>query len=165
MAKKNQFTQPAAPPPPMFINQPERDFNKQIVTEVAERVSGQPILYYPIDIDSTDFHPLYGEAITKTFLPPVRVYAFVEFSGKYIETKVDKFGLEKDTTMTVHFHKRRLTEDQDLYVREGDFVLHNGVLYEIVKLSEPASPYGQTENRVEITATCIKSRKGLFNAQ
>ena len=32
-------------------------------------------------------------------------------------------------------------------------------------LYSPASPYGQTENRVEITATCIKSRKGLFNAQ
>jgi hypothetical protein len=148
----------------MFINAPERDFNKQIVTEVAERVSGQPILYYPIDIDNTEYHPLYGEAIVKTFLPPVRAYVFIEFSGKAIETKVDKFGLEKDTSLTVHFHKRRLTEDQDVYVREGDFVLHNNVLYEIVKLSEPASPYGQTENRVEITATCIKSRKGNFSA-
>ena len=67
--------------------------------------------------------------------------------------------------MVVHFHKRRLTEDQDLYVREGDFILHNNVFYEIVKLTHPPSPYGQTENRVEITATCIKSRKGLFNAQ
>ena len=54
-SKKNQFTQPTAPPPPLFINQPERDFNKQVVTEVAERVSGQPILYYPIDIDRTEF--------------------------------------------------------------------------------------------------------------
>lgn len=165
MPKKNTFVQPATPPPPMFINKPERDFNKQVVSEVIERVSGQPILYYPIDIDSTEFHPLYGEAITKTFLPPVRVYAFIEFSRNYIETKVDKFGLEKDTNMVVHFHKRRLTEDQDLYVREGDFILHNDIIYEIVKLSEPASPYGQTENRVEITATCIKTRKGLFDTK
>ena len=67
--------------------------------------------------------------------------------------------------MTVHFHKRRLVEDQDLYVREGDFVLHNNVFYEIVKLTDPPSPYGQTENRVEITATCIKSRKGLFSGR
>jgi hypothetical protein len=37
----------------------------------------------------------------------------------------------------VHFHKRRLTEDQDLYVREGDFVLYGDFYYEIVKLSEP----------------------------
>ena len=69
MAKKNQFTQPVAPPPPMFINQPERDFNKQVVTEVAERVSGQPILYYPLDLTTTNYHPLYGEAIVKNFLP------------------------------------------------------------------------------------------------
>jgi len=163
MAKRNQFTQPAAPPPPMFINQPERDLHKQVVSEVAERVVGQPILYYPIDMESTEFHPLYGEAITKTFLPPVRVYVFIEFGG--IETKVDKFGLEKDVNVTVHFHKRRLIEDQDVYVREGDFILFNQVLYEIVKLTEPASPYGQHENRIDITAKCIKSRKGLFNAQ
>lgn len=163
MAKRNQFTRPVAPPPPMFINQPERDLHKQVVSEVAERVVGQPILYYPIDIDNTEFHPLYGEAIVKTFLPPVRAYVFIEFGG--IETKVDKFGLEKDQSITIHFHKRRLTEDQDLYVREGDFVLFNQVFYEIVKLTEPASPYGQHENRIDITAKCIKSRKGLFNAQ
>ena len=44
MPKKNTFVQPATPPPPMFINKPERDFNKQVVSEVIERVSGQPIL-------------------------------------------------------------------------------------------------------------------------
>lgn len=165
MAKRNQFTQPAAPPPPMFINQPERDLHKQIVSEVAERVIGQPILYYPIDMESTSFHPLYGEAIQKNFLPPIRVYVFVDFGTTYNETKVDKFGLEKDQNVTIHFHKRRLTEDQNVYVREGDFILYNQVLYEIVKLTEPNSPYGQHENRIDITAKCIKSRKGLFNAQ
>jgi len=163
MAKKNQFTQPAAPPAPMFINQPERDFNKQIVTEVAERVSGSPILYYAIDMDATEFHPLYGEAIIKTFLPPIVAYVFIDYSG--ISTKVDKYGLEKEVSIKVHFHKRRLTEDQDVYVREGDFILHNKVLYQIVGLTEPASPYGQHENRIDITANCVKSRKGLFNAQ
>jgi len=163
MPKINQFTQPAAPPAPLFINQPERDFNKQVVTEVAERVVGQAILYYAIDTNTTEYHPLYGEAIQKNFLPPIRVYAFVKPSG--VETRVDKFGLEKERNIEVFFHKRRLTEDQNLYVREGDFILHNQILFEIVKLKEPISPYGQDENKVEIVATCIKSRKGNFSAQ
>lgn len=55
MAKRNEFTRPAAPPGPLFINQPERDLHKQIVTEVAERVINQPILYYAIDVEATDF--------------------------------------------------------------------------------------------------------------
>lgn len=163
MTKQNEFTRPDAPPAPMFIGKNERNFDKQVAKEVVERVINQPILYYAIDQESTEYHRLYGEAIQKNFLPPIRVYAFVETGAT--ETKVDKFGLEKDANLTVHFLKRRLAEDQDLYVREGDFVLHNQILFEIVKLSEPQSPYGQSEHRIEITAKCIKSRKGNFSAQ
>ena len=70
------------PPPPMFLGEKERDLVKQVNDEIIERVVGQQILYFPIDIDHTNFHPLYGEAIEKTFLPPVRVYALVEYGGE-----------------------------------------------------------------------------------
>ncbi len=162
MAKKNEYTRPVAPPPPMFIGKNELDFDKQVSTEVAERVIGQALLYYPIDMQNTSFHPLYGEAIQKTFLPPIRVYAFVEYGN--FETRVDKFGLEKDINITIHFLKRRLTEDQDVYVREGDFVLYNQIIFEIVKLTDATSPYGQHNHSIDIIAKCIKSRKGLFQA-
>ena len=61
-------------------------------------------------------------------------------------------------------HKRRLTEDQDLFVREGDFVSYGDIYYEIVSLSEPKQLFGQIDHKMEITATCIKSREGLFDA-
>ena len=32
------------------------------------------------------------------------------------------------------FQKRRITEDQDLFVREGDFVRYGAIFYEIVKM-------------------------------
>ena len=35
--------------------------------------------------------------------------------------------------LTAHFHKRRLTEDQNLFVREGDFILYGKDYYEIIK--------------------------------
>ena len=41
--------------------------------------------------------------------------------------------------MSVHFHKRRLIEDQDLFVREGDFVLYGQSYYEIVSTDEDGS--------------------------
>ena len=164
MAKKNEFTRPKNPPSPLFVNQPERDLAKQITIESMERVIGNRILYYSIDMQSSNFHPLYGECIQKTFLPPVMVYVLMDFGQTYKETRVDKFGLEKDSHAIVHFHSRRLQEDLNVYVREGDFILYNQIVYEIVKLTQPTAPFGQPEMSIEISATVIKSRKGNFQA-
>ena len=159
----NEWEQPASPPPPLFLGKKERDLVKQVNDELIERVIGQTIAYYSVDIERTNFHDLYGEALTKTFLPPVRVNALVEFDG--ITTKYSSnVGLDKDSSITVHFHKRRLTEDQDLYVREGDFVLYGKILYEIVTLSEPKQLFGQIDHLLEISAKCIRAREGLFDA-
>ena len=157
----NKWTQPTQPPPPLFLGEKERDLVKQVNDELIERVVGQSVAYYPIDIEHTNFHPLYNEAVVKSFLSPVRVYALVEFMGQ--ETKTDKFGIDKAIKIKVHFHKRRLTEDQDLFVREGDFVAYGENHYEIVKLEETKELFGQADRRIEISAECIKSREGLFD--
>ena len=142
---------------------PSSTFVKQVNDELIENVIGQAIAYYPLDIERTNYHDLYGEAVTKTFLPPVRVYALVEFDG--ITTKYSSnIGLDKDSSVTVHFHKRRLTEDQDLYVREGDFVLYGDIYYEIVTLAEPKQLFGQVDHLLEISAKCVRAREGLFDA-
>ena len=163
MSNENERTQPDAPPPPLFTGKKERDLVKQVNDELIERVIGQTVVYYPIDQNTTNFHSLYGEAIVKNFLPPVRVHALVEFDG--ITTKFeDSIGLDKESSITVHFHKRRLTEDQDLFVREGDFVLYGNIYYEIVTLSEPKQLYGQIDHLLEISAKCIRAREDLFDA-
>jgi hypothetical protein len=159
----DKWKKPDQPPPPMFFGEKERDLVKQINDEIIERVVGQQILYFAIDIAHTNFHPLYGEAIEKTFLPPLRVYALVEYQG--VETThMNNIALDKATKISVKFHKRRLTEDQDLFAREGDFVKYGDIYYEIVKLNEPKLLFGQTEHRFEIQADCIRAREGLFNA-
>jgi hypothetical protein len=164
MSEDNKWKKPAAPPPPMFFGKKERDLVKQVNDEIIERVVGQQVLYFPIDIETTNYHPLYGEAVEKTFLPPVRVHALVEFQG--IDTSfMDNIAIDKATKIKVNFHKRRLTEDQNLFVREGDFVRYGEVFYEIVKLMEPKLLFGQVEHRFEIQAECIRAREGVFNAE
>ena len=159
----NEWHPPSAPPPPLFLGKKERDLVKQVNDELIERVIGQTVAYYPIDIERTNYHDLYGEALVKTFLPPVRVHALVEFEG--INTKYStNIGLDKESSVTVHFHKRRLTEDQDLYVREGDFILYGSIHYEIVTLSEPKQLFGQIDHLLEISAKCVRAREGLFDA-
>jgi len=159
----DEWKRPPAPPPPLFLGEKERNLVKQVNDELIEKVIGQQILYYPIDMATTDFNELYGEAIEKTYLAPIRVYALVEFTD-YVTEYMENAGIDKSWEINVYFHRRRLTEDQDLYVREGDFVLYGDYFYEIVKLSEPRKLFGQVDYSFEITATCKRARKGLFDA-
>lgn len=159
----NEWSRPASPPPPLFLGKKERDLVKQVNDELVEKVIGQQILYYPIDLETTNFHELYGEAIEKTFLPPVRVYALVKFDQDNT-SYLDSVGVDNMSEITVHFHKRRLTEDQDLFVREGDFVLYGDLYYEIMALSSARRLFGQVNQTFEISATCKRARKGLFDA-
>ena len=159
----SKWEQPAQPPPPLFVGQKERNLVKQVNDELIERVIGQQVLYYPISLEHTNYHPTYGEAINKTFLPPIRVYALVEWEGTQTEF-MNNVAVDKNASITIHFHKRRLTEDQDLVVRVGDFVLYGDIHFEIVTLGESRQLFGQIDHRFEISAKCIRSREGLFNA-
>jgi hypothetical protein len=160
----DEWERPTNPPPPLFLGEKEKNLVKQVNDEIIERVVGQQILYFAIDMETTNFHPLYGEAIEKNFLHPIRVYALVDYGG--VETMfMDSVGIDKKTSAIIHFHKRRLTEDQNLFVREGDFVKYGDIYYEIVKLNEPKQLFGQIDSKFEITAECIRSRDGLFNGE
>ena len=159
--RENQHTRLPSAPPPLFTGKKERDFVAHITLETQERIIGQQIVYYPIDMPSTNYHPTYGEAIKKNFLPPIRVYAAVSWEGSTTET--GKAGLDRVTEISVHFFKRRLTEEVNLYVRVGDFIQYGTSYYEIVELGEPRELFGQVEHKLEIEAKCIKAREGLFD--
>ena len=159
----DEWKRPETPPPQLFLGKKERDLVKQVNDELIEKVIGQQVLYYSIDLQTTDYHPLYGEAVEKTYLPPLRIYALVEYRSD--ETAyMDGFGVDKTWEILVHFHKRRLAEDQNLFAREGDFILFNNQYYEIVGLAEPKLLFGQAGHEFEIAATCKRARKGLFDA-
>ena len=159
----NEWERPDQPPPPLFLGKKERDLVKQVNDELIENIIGQQILYYSIDMQATNFHDMYGEAIEKTYLPPVRVYALVKFD-KEESSYLEGMGIDSASAVTVNFHKRRLNEDQDMFVREGDFILYGKTYYEIVKLLEPRKLFGQVNHTFEISAICTRARKGLFDA-
>lgn len=159
----NEWERPKAPPPPLFLGEKERDLVKQVNDELIEKIIGQQLLYYPIDLERTNFHELYGEAVKKTFLSPIRIYALIEFTRFETEYMAGA-GVDKVWEINVHFHKKRLEEDQDMYVREGDFVLYGDSYYEIVKLSYDKQLFGQVNHIFEISAICKRARKGLFDA-
>jgi hypothetical protein len=157
----SKWERPEAPPSPLFFNQRERDFVKQVNDEVIERVIGQKLAYYSIDLETSDFN-LYGECVTKNFLSPVLVHALIQWDG--VKTSSSKHYADAEQTMTVHFQKRRLAEDQDLFVRIGDFVAYGDTFYELVELHEKRKLFGNINYKFEISATCVRARQGLFDA-
>ncbi len=159
----SKWSQPDAPPPPLFTNKKEKDFVKQVNDELLERVIGQQILYYAVDVSTTNYHPIYGEAIRKNFLPPVRVHVLIEFQGS--KTVHKGYGIDRDIALEARFHKRRLNVDQNLVVRIGDFIGYGDTFYEIVDLEEPKDLFGQEGERFEIVAKCIRAREGLFDGK
>jgi hypothetical protein len=48
------------------------------------------------------------------------MYALVEWEST--ETTTTGYGIDRKNAIIVKFNKRRLVEDRDLFVREGDFV-------------------------------------------
>ena len=152
MAKKkkidqNKWSQPEQPPPPMFLGKKERDLTKQVNDELIERVIGQTIIYFPLNIKNSNFHPVYGEAINKEFLRPIIIKALIKIDED--QTSTELYGLDKSSKITINFHRRRLTEDQDLFVREGDVIFYGLNFYEIVKLSEPRALFGQIDQSLK----------------
>jgi len=156
----NKWDQPEAPPAPMFFGKKERDLVKQVNDELAERVIGQPIAYYPISLEESNFNDIYGEAIDKISLPPVRVYAYVVVEN---EQSNDRYGYEYQTKLTVNFSEKRIAADQNLYVRVGDFVQYGDQFYEIVRTYNDTRFYfGQVEHKFQISAECIRARTDAF---
>jgi hypothetical protein len=148
---KNKWTRPVAPPAPMFFGEKERNLVKQINDELSERVLGQTIAYYPISIEESNFNDIYGEAKEKVSLPPVRVFAYVVVES---EQTNERFGYE---------YQKRLVNDQNLFVRVGDYVQYGEQFYEIVRLYNDTRYYfGQIEHKFQISAECIKARQGAF---
>jgi hypothetical protein len=157
---KNKWAQPEAAPPPMFFGKKERDLVKQVNDELAERIVGQSVAYYAVSIQDSNFHDIYGEAIDKVSYPPIRVYAYVVVNNAQT---ADKYGYEYQTSLTVNFNSKRLTDDQQLYVRVGDFIQYGDEFYEIVKTYNDTRYYfGQVEHKFQVSADCVKAREGVF---
>ena len=160
---KNKWKQPDAPPPPMFFGKKERDLVKQFNDELSDRIIGQAIAYYAISLEDSQFNTTYGEAIEKIALPPVRVYAYVLVDN---EQTNDRYGYDYQSKLTVNFHRRRLVEDQDLFVRPGDFIQYGDLFYEIARIYNDTRYYfGQVEHKFQISAECIRAREGLFKVK
>lgn len=144
-----------------FITQRELDFIARINHELIQKVVGQEISYYEIDIEKSKVNRLYDESVQKVWRNPVLVNARVLWDNP--STKTSNFGVDAQFTAEVYFHKLELDE-RNVSPKEGDFIEFGQVFFEITSVTQPQIVFGQVNNKVMTKCICVPSREGQFQA-
>lgn len=144
----------------LFVGPKERAFFDSINKELIQKIVGQKIIYYSVSIEHTNVDELYGEALQKTVFTPVELNALIDF-GEPIESTTN-WSIDTRYSLSVYIHDKELRE-RNMEVREGDYIKHGRIFYEIKTVTRPQMTFGQIENPVMLKLECIVSRESNFN--
>lgn len=144
----------------LFITKREINFISDINKEFIKDIVGQKIYYFPISETKTAVHPLYDEAEEKIWDTILEVEALVGFPD--FDYKTDTFGPSKNSKLEVFIQPRDLL-DKGIKMSVGDFVQYGGINYEITKIIELGSIFGEIEETSGTRLECVQVRKGQFN--
>lgn len=164
-AKKSAQGYPKLPGP-SFIGSNELNFIANLNDELIENVVGQLVHYYKIDSRRTDYHDLYDEAPVKTFEKPITLYARISLEG--VDVVSNRFTIDKNKTIEIYFHSRKL-EEENVTIRAGDFFEwdNTGQLFEIVRVTNPlligGFPMRDKGGPIGTHALAKLAREGLFD--
>lgn len=144
-----------------FITSTEIAFINKINHELIQRVVGQEVFYYEIDLERSKVDELYQESIQKTWRAPVKVNARVLWDN--MQSMTNTLGIDSKFSLEVYFHTEELDE-RNVKPKEGDFIEFGNVFFEITSVTQPQIVFGQINNRVQTKCICVPSREGQFAA-
>lgn len=112
----------------------KRDFNLlvHINRELLKDIIEQEIGYYKLSIEDTEAN-LYGEALQKTYLDPVKLNCLITRGDQVIS--VDEFGPDLDREVSFAFLRDDLV-DANTVPEVGDVVLWHEDYYEVGTVRE-----------------------------
>lgn len=142
-----------------FVTEREIAFINSITRELHQHVVDEEVMYYSIDLQQTEVHRLYNEAVKKTWLPPVKITARVLYEN--LNSVSNQFGIDSQFKLEVYFHRTELDE-RHLQPREGDYIEYGQQVYEITSVSESSLVFGQINNKLMVKCTCVPSREQQF---
>ncbi len=121
------------------------NINRELLKDIVE----QEILLYKLSISDTSTN-LYGEALQKTYLEPVKLNCLITRGDQVYD--VDEFGIDLGREATFALLKRDL-EDIQLVPEVGDIVMWHEDYYEVDNLTENQLFYGRNKDyNIERTA-------------
>jgi len=144
-----------------FITQRElrliHSWNRELIEDVVE----QEIIYYAISFEDSRVHDVYDEAVLKEYYQPVRINARVEFTQE--ATTSAGSTLDSNYGLDVKLHVDECNR-RNIKPREGDFVEHGQVIFEVTSVGFAEPVYGQINDRLTYKISCTPSREGQFKA-
>jgi len=146
----------------LFITPREVQFINDVTKEFVKDVIGQHIIYYPISTLKTQIHPVYEEAIEKIFENPIKVDVLA--GQPNWETKWNTFGNEQDNKVEIYVQARDLL-DKGYEIKEGDFFMYNGAVFEVLTALNINNIFGQAEYDVGFKIEGKLARKGTLDIQ
>lgn len=144
-----------------FVTEKEIAFINKITHELVQRVVGQVVFYYEIDLQRSRVDDLYQESVQKTWKPPVKCNARVLWGNE--QSATTSYGIDSKYSLEVYFHPEELRE-RNLVPREGDFIEFGQVFFEITSVTQPEIIFGQVNNKTDTKCVCVPAREGQFAA-
>jgi hypothetical protein len=115
-----------------------RKMNRELLREVIE----QEIGYYRISLENTQSN-IYGESLTKTFLPPVLINCILTQADQVVN--VDDFGPDLQRNLSFAFLRDDLV-DAEVVPEVGDIIMIYEQYYEVDTVRENQYFFGKDNN-------------------
>ena len=115
-----------------------RGMNRELLRQVIEQEVG----YYKISLTDTQAN-IYGEALTKTFSPPVLINCLITLADQVIS--IDDFGPDLQRNLSFAFLRDDLV-DASLVPEVGDIIMIYEQYYEIDVVRENQYFFGKDNN-------------------
>jgi hypothetical protein len=115
-----------------------RKMNRELLREVIE----QEIGYYKISLENTQSN-IYGESLTKTFLPPVLINCILTQADQVVN--VDDFGPDLQRNLSFAFLRDDLV-DAEVVPEVGDIIMIYEQYYEVDTVRENQYFFGKDNN-------------------
>jgi hypothetical protein len=144
-----------------FITERELALVHSWSSELMQEVSKQDVLYYAIDYEASRVHDIYDEAVEKAYMAPVLISARTEFNQ--IATTVGNGVEDAGYTLSVELHVSECNQ-RNVHPREGDFIEHGQVMFEITTVGYAEAVFGQINDKMAYKLTCVPSRESQFKA-
>tara|TARA_B100000575_G_C22904473_1_gene525582 strand:+ start:151 stop:636 length:486 start_codon:yes stop_codon:yes gene_type:complete len=127
-----------------------RDFNLlvNINRELLKDIIEQEVLIYKLSLSDTDTN-IYGEALQKTFLEPVKLNCLITRGDQVID--IDEFGPDLGREASFALLKQDL-EDINLVPEVGDILMWHEDYYEVDTVRENQLFYGR-DNKYNVERT------------
>lgn len=143
----------------LFTTGREIDFFNDIAKELSKDVNAQKIYYYNLSVEKSNVHGIYDEATQKIFENPIEIECWVTWNPQ--EQKVDKYGHQANSNITVYIQPRDLIE-REISPKPGDMISHGDTFFEIKKAKEEAVIHGQVEYNSSFMIEGVQVRKEVF---